>query len=114
MLMNNAVSIIVGLIPIAGDVILAAYKANSRNAILFEEYLRIRGEEFIKMENKKADEAKKGIVKGKNGTSYIVLDIAVLILSWGHYDQSTNRHPILIWSKLNRAPEKIPSMPRRI
>jgi len=48
MLTNNAVSAGVGLIPLAGDVMLAAFKANSRNAALLEEYLRIRGEEYIK------------------------------------------------------------------
>jgi len=47
--MNNAVSAAVGFIPLAGDVILAAFKANSRNAGLLEEFLRIRGEEFIKL-----------------------------------------------------------------
>ncbi|KAK7437956.1 hypothetical protein VKT23_018391 [Stygiomarasmius scandens] len=49
MLMNNAVSAAVGFIPLAGDVILAAFKANSRNAALLEEFLRIRGEEYIKL-----------------------------------------------------------------
>ncbi|TDL17915.1 hypothetical protein BD410DRAFT_793792 [Rickenella mellea] len=48
MLMNNAVSAGVGLIPIAGDVVIATYKANSRNAALLEEFLRIRGAEFLK------------------------------------------------------------------
>lgn len=49
MLMNNAVSAGVGFVPVVGDVFLAAYKANSRNVALIEEFLRIRGEEFIKM-----------------------------------------------------------------
>lgn len=49
MLLNNAVSAAVGFIPVAGDVVLAMFKANSRNAALLEEFLRIRGEEFIKM-----------------------------------------------------------------
>ncbi|CAE6465448.1 hypothetical protein ACGC1H_002544 [Rhizoctonia solani] len=48
MLANNAVSAGVGLIPLVGDIILATYKANSRNAALLEEFLRIRGEEFLK------------------------------------------------------------------
>jgi hypothetical protein len=34
-----------------GDVILAQWKANSRNAALLEEYLRIRGEEFLKLQS---------------------------------------------------------------
>lgn len=53
MLMNNSISILVGLVPIAGDVVLAAFKANSRNAALLEEFLRIRGEEFLKLEAQK-------------------------------------------------------------
>ncbi|KAJ7809414.1 hypothetical protein B0H14DRAFT_2163835, partial [Mycena olivaceomarginata] len=47
-LSNNAASALMGLIPFAGDVVLAAFKANSRNAALLEEFLRIRGEEFLK------------------------------------------------------------------
>jgi len=42
-------------IPIAGDVILGMYKANSRNAALLEEFLRIRGEEFLKIEAARAE-----------------------------------------------------------
>lgn len=48
MLANNAVSAGVGLVPLVGDVMLAAFKANSRNAALLEEFLRIRGEELLK------------------------------------------------------------------
>lgn len=48
--MNNAVSAGASFIPVVGDVILAMYKANSRNAALLEEYLRIRGEEFLKVQ----------------------------------------------------------------
>ncbi len=50
MLMNNAVSAAVGFVPFAGDIVLAMFKANSRNAALLEEFLRIRGEEFLKTE----------------------------------------------------------------
>lgn len=53
--MNNAVSAAVGFIPIVGDVVLAAFKANSRNAALLEEFLRIRGEEFLKRENERVE-----------------------------------------------------------
>ncbi|KAF9481939.1 hypothetical protein BDN70DRAFT_784504, partial [Pholiota conissans] len=48
MLLNNAISAAVGLVPFAGDVFIAVFKANWRNAALLEEYLRIRGEGFIK------------------------------------------------------------------
>jgi len=64
MLMNNAVSVAVGLVPIAGDVILAAFKANSRNAALLEEFLRIRGEQFLKLG---PDAAPAAANKKKNG-----------------------------------------------
>jgi len=70
MLVNNAISIAVGLIPLAGDVVLAIFKANSRNALLLEEYLRIRGEEFIKAEtNKKPGTSNNGTVKNVNKPS---------------------------------------------
>jgi len=48
MLFNNAVSAAVGFIPIIGDVVLATWRANSRNAFLLEEFLRVRGEEYLK------------------------------------------------------------------
>jgi hypothetical protein len=47
MFFNNAVSAGVGFVPIVGDVALAAWKANWRNAALLEEFLRKRGEENI-------------------------------------------------------------------
>jgi hypothetical protein len=49
MLLNNAISVGIGLVPFVGDVLLAVYKANSRNAALLDEFLRIRGHEFMKM-----------------------------------------------------------------
>jgi len=48
MLANNAVSAAVGFVPVVGDIALATWKANSRNAALLEEFLRIRGEEAMK------------------------------------------------------------------
>jgi hypothetical protein len=47
MLANNAISAAVSFIPLIGDVILAQFRANSRNAALLEEFLRVRGEEFL-------------------------------------------------------------------
>ncbi|KAI0346060.1 hypothetical protein BDW22DRAFT_1352048 [Trametopsis cervina] len=55
MLANNAVSVLAGLVPIMGDVVLAVYKANSRNAALLEEFLRIRGEEFLKRDHDRVE-----------------------------------------------------------
>jgi hypothetical protein len=60
MLTNNLVSAGVGFVPVAGDVVLAMYKANSRNAALLEEFLRIRGEEYIKLHGERDNGVKKG------------------------------------------------------
>lgn len=60
MLMNNLVSAGVGFVPVAGDVVLAMFKANSRNAALLEEFLRIRGEEYIKIHGERDNGVKKG------------------------------------------------------
>ncbi|KAG2347862.1 hypothetical protein BDR05DRAFT_987233 [Suillus weaverae] len=54
MLLNNAISALSGLVPVAGDIVMAVFKANSRNAALLEEFLRIRGEEFLKLQADKA------------------------------------------------------------
>ena len=61
MLLINAVSAAVGFIPFVGDVVLAMFKANSRNAALLEEFLRIRGEEFLKSERERAEDP--GVVR---------------------------------------------------
>ncbi|KAJ9113767.1 hypothetical protein QFC20_001793 [Naganishia adeliensis] len=47
MLANNGVSAAVGFIPLVGDILLGVWKANSRNAHLLEEYLSIRGAEYL-------------------------------------------------------------------
>jgi len=49
MLFNNAISASIGLVPVVGDVALAIWKANSRNAWLLEEFLTIRGDELLKV-----------------------------------------------------------------
>jgi len=64
MLLNNTISACVGFIPLAGDVILASFKANSRNAALLEEYLRIRGEEFLSVDTRRAMGDVEGIKPG--------------------------------------------------
>lgn len=63
MLVNMAISTGIGLVPVAGDVCIAVFKTNSRNAALLEEYLRIRGEEYLKTERERIqneDEIKPG------------------------------------------------------
>lgn len=48
MLANNLISATIGFIPIAGDIMLAVFKANSRNAALLEVFLRERAAEIQK------------------------------------------------------------------
>jgi hypothetical protein len=50
MLVNNSISVVVGLVPFVGDIVMASYKANSRNAALLGEFLRIRGEEYLRVQ----------------------------------------------------------------
>lgn len=35
-------------VPIIGDILIGVWKVNLRNAALFEEFLRVRGEEYLK------------------------------------------------------------------
>ncbi|KAF4609647.1 hypothetical protein D9613_011940 [Agrocybe pediades] len=60
---NNAVSAADGFVPFVGDVILGVFKANSRNVVLVEEFLHIRGENFLKMGGVVEDQPEEG--KGK-------------------------------------------------
>lgn len=48
MLLNILLDFVVGLVPFIGDLADAAYKCNTRNAIILENYLRERGAENIK------------------------------------------------------------------
>ncbi|EGF98823.1 uncharacterized protein MELLADRAFT_73507 [Melampsora larici-populina 98AG31] len=43
MLLNQAVSTSIGLVPFAGDILMAVWKVNSRNAALLEDFLIARG-----------------------------------------------------------------------
>ena len=45
---NQVIATAIGFVPLAGDIGIAIFKTNFRNAALLEEYLRIRGEEFLK------------------------------------------------------------------
>lgn len=67
MFVNNAISAGVGFIPLIGDIILAQYKANSRNAALLEEFLRIRGEEFLREQQGLAPSANAQVVLPGSG-----------------------------------------------
>lgn len=73
MLFNNAVSAGVGIVPFVGDVLLAVYKANSRNAALLDEFLGIRGSEFLREagENPERTTADSDIEQVKPGAGMI-------------------------------------------
>jgi len=60
MIFNLAVATTVGLVPIVGDVILAAFRANSRNAALLEEFLRLRGENVTRTAGETSALAERG------------------------------------------------------
>jgi len=50
MLLNNLISAGVGFIPIAGDIAIAVFKANSQNARLLRDFIEIRGQQYLKAE----------------------------------------------------------------
>jgi len=48
MILNLAISAAIGIVPIVGDILLASYRANVRNARLLENFLHLRGERIAK------------------------------------------------------------------
>lgn len=48
MQMNVIIDFVIGLIPIVGDIVDAAYKCNTKNVVLLEKELRARGQKRIK------------------------------------------------------------------
>lgn len=48
MILNIAFDFLIGLVPFLGDIIDAAYKANSRNAALLESHLREKGQKNLR------------------------------------------------------------------
>lgn len=68
MIGNQAIATVIGFVPIAGDIGIAIFKTNSRNAALLEEFLRIRGEEFLKAQADRVEDpevVKPGAGKGE-------------------------------------------------
>ena len=61
MLANNLISATIGFIPLVGDVMLAVYKANSRNAALLEAFLRERAAQL----QKEIEEAQQAAQQGE-------------------------------------------------
>ena len=50
MLVNQVITCGCGMVPILGDLFVAIFGCNSRNVALLEEYLTIRGAEYLKPE----------------------------------------------------------------
>lgn len=50
MLVNQVITCGFGIVPILGDLAVAIFGCNSRNVALLEEYLAIRGAEYLKPE----------------------------------------------------------------
>ena len=48
MLVNQVITCVCGMFPILGDLIVAIFGCNSRNVALLEEYLAIRGSEYLR------------------------------------------------------------------
>jgi len=53
---NQAIATVVGFVPLVGDIGVAIFKTNSRNAALLEEYLRVRGVEFLKAQSERVED----------------------------------------------------------
>jgi len=68
MLLNCIIAAVGGLVPVVGDVAMGIFKPNSRNAVLLEEFLRIRGEEYLKMQTE-MERKKAGVAAGGSGLS---------------------------------------------
>ena len=56
MILNSSIGVGASFVPLVGDIFLAVWKANSRNAVLLEEYLRIRGEELLREERERQEQ----------------------------------------------------------
>ncbi|KAL7417106.1 hypothetical protein BDY24DRAFT_376696 [Mrakia frigida] len=62
---NNLASFGMGMVPFAGDVAGAVFKTNSRNALLLEEFLSIRGQEYLASQSplKPANKADRDVIR---------------------------------------------------
>lgn len=69
MVMNNSVSLGLGFVPLVGDIALAAWKSNWRNADLLEKYLRERGAANVGHSGGAAGTSAAGTSSAVGGTS---------------------------------------------
>ncbi|KAH9812401.1 hypothetical protein DFH28DRAFT_899105 [Melampsora americana] len=71
MLLNQAVSTTIGLVPFAGDILMAVWKVNSRNAALLEDFLIARGKLNLESQSN-GTPAHTAVKVSKNQTSRLV------------------------------------------
>ncbi|EKM78047.1 hypothetical protein AGABI1DRAFT_107797 [Agaricus bisporus var. burnettii JB137-S8] len=65
---HNVISTGMGMIPVIGDISVAIYKPNTRNAAMLEEFLRIQGEEALRL-NPEGDGRGSAALRGRRGSS---------------------------------------------
>jgi len=67
MMLNLAISAAIGIVPILGDILLASYRANVRNARLLENFLHLRGERIAKGGARTLSEKSNAVADGDEG-----------------------------------------------
>lgn len=66
MILNLVISAAIGIVPIVGDILLASYRANVRNARLLENFLAARGERAGKAaQSANSEETRRGTTEDK-------------------------------------------------
>lgn len=63
MMFNVIVDFLIGLVPFLGDLVDIAFKANTRNAIILENFLRERGGENLRRQGKRRNEPDPSLVE---------------------------------------------------
>lgn len=67
---HNLISACMGMVPAIGDICVAVYKPNSRNAALLEEFLRVRGEEALRLNPEDDERSSSSMRSGPKGRSW--------------------------------------------
>ncbi|XP_006459029.1 hypothetical protein AGABI2DRAFT_200955 [Agaricus bisporus var. bisporus H97] len=67
---HNVISTGMGMIPVIGDISVAIYKPNTRNAAMLEEFLRIRGEEALRLNPEGDERSGNGALRWRRGSSW--------------------------------------------
>lgn len=86
MMWNILIDFVVGLVPFLGDVVDAAYKANTKNAVLLERFLRERGKENLARQGHQPGQVTDWSLPEEWGAQ---VDAAGGIENIGHHDLET-------------------------